>query len=199
MTAALASVSMSGPQPPEEHPWNELTLAAIPSAVSCARLLVHKAFIGEHFTKDFVRSVEQVTDELVVHAVATTGVTVSGSFSAHAFDHLRLLVVRLQIRPRRVVVEVRDDSNEPPHPRLTASRAIRTVERWGYDLPAPGRRVMWCAIAIPPDSRVLPRRVPRSTPRRAGRQVVGSVPDLALLRRVRDGLRELDDTGNEDS
>lgn len=202
MTASLARQLLGVPtervQPPVLR-RHELTLAAVPSAVRCARMLVHQSLMDRRFAENFVQAVEEATDVLVMHAVEATGVTASGSFCDQAFDHLRLLVVRLEVDSERVIVEVWDRSNQPPDPRLGAVRAIRTAEQWGYGRPARGQRVVWCTVAMSPDKPglVLPRRVPRPVPRTPRGQTAERLPDLELLQRLRDCLDRLGTPGSE--
>ncbi len=191
--------------PPSSRPveagwgrWDELTLAAVPSAVNQARWLVRFDLGRWGFEAGFVRRVEVVAEELVVHAVATTGVTEDEPLYAAAFDDLDVLVVRLRTFAGRVVVEVWDCTEAAPHERLARSVAVAEAEWWDFAVPLPGRRVVWCVVA--PECAAgdgaegsLPQRVP--APARSGAGVApagwaGSV-DTALLCRVLDGLRRV--------
>lgn len=200
MTAAVAerpaASSMSATNVSDWEHRNELTLAAVPSAVSCARMLVRQSLVHWQFDEEFVRAVERVTNELVIHAIATTGVIETAPFYDAVFDHLGLLFVRLRLSPERVLVEVWDCGELPPHPRLEGSRIIAATEEWGYDQPSCDKRVVWCVVSAIPDPQrgkqtELPRRVPRPVPRHDEMAPGAVSPDVDLLRRVLDGLRRI--------
>jgi hypothetical protein len=172
-----------------------LTLAAVPSAVNQVRLLALVNLERWGFDAGFVRRVVTVAEEVVVHAVATTGVTEDEPLFAAVFDELDVIVVRLRTVAGRVVVEVWDRTEAPPHEDLAAGLAGAGVDRWDFAVPLPGRRVVWCVVApehagggVTDGS--LPRRVP--APTRPGTGVSSARPvDPALLVRVLEGLHRV--------
>jgi hypothetical protein len=197
------SSAMGETHPPDWQQESKLTLAALPSAINCARMLVSSTLRGWHLDKRCVKAIELATDELVVHAVATTGVTEALPLFNPAFDHLAQISITLRLTPQRAQIEVRDSGRTPPAPQLGQSRAIATSQDWGYDLPFPGKRVVWCTVpTLPQEDRDgtsgLPRRTPRPIPRRPVGGPVNAMRDPNLLRRVLDGLRGLDRTTEQE-
>ena len=81
-------------------------MAALPSAVSCSRLLARHTLIDSPLDERNVTQVEQVVSGLVAHAVATTGITEALPSYSRAFDNLTLIAVRLSIEMERVLIEV---------------------------------------------------------------------------------------------
>lgn len=152
---------------PESETQHELTLAAVPSAVGCARMLVHHTFLDANIDDEIVARLEHVTAELVNHAVKTIGVSDALPLYHQAFDHLALIVVRLRLTTRHALVEVWDRCNETPLPQLSQSHAIAMADDWGYMQTSPNTRVVWCVVAtLSPMERetgadLLPKRVPR--------------------------------------
>jgi hypothetical protein len=199
MTAAAVATQMTDPstQPGGRMDLqDELTLAALPSAVNQARLLVELILTRWAFDKAFIRRVEAVADELVTHAVATTGVTDDEPLYAAAFDDLDVLVVRLRTFAGRVVVEVWDHTEAAPLELLTGSAAVADAEHWDFAVPLPGRRVVWCVMAPgcaagDTGEGPLPQRVPAPTRPEVGMPQADPVEpvDTAVLLRVLDGLR----------
>jgi hypothetical protein len=173
---------------------SELTLAALPNAVACARLLVAHTLTDSQVDGQSVRAAEQATKELVAHAVATTGVTAAVPIYDAVFEHLALLSVHLRLTPEQVQIEVWDSSAMPPHPRLGQAPAIQASAAWGYDLPSSGVRVVWCVLPVisRTDHTELPRRVPQRIPRQEENKRTTPQRDPDLLQRVLDGLRRID-------
>ncbi|MGH3876669.1 MAG: hypothetical protein ACRDSK_06480 [Actinophytocola sp.] len=171
-----------------------MTLAAVPSAVNLARLLVRFNLYRWAFDAGFIRRVVAVAEKLVVHAVATTGVVEDEPLYAAAFDDLDVIVVRLRIFAGRVVVEVWDRTEAPPHEALATALAVTDAERWDFAVPLPGCRVVWCLVAPQPVAGVvegwLPQRVPAPTRPGAGVRAAGPV-NKELLERVLEGLRHV--------
>ncbi len=164
------------------------------SAVNLARLLVQFHLERWGFDAAFIRRVVALAEELVVHAVATTGVTQDEPLYAAAFDELDVIVVRLRTFADRVVVEVWDHTEDAPHDRLAISAAVADSERWDYAVPLPGRRVVWCVMAPQRAAgfakESLPQRVPAPTRPRVGAPSADPV-DTAVRLRVLSGLHRL--------
>jgi hypothetical protein len=175
---------------------SKLTLAALPSAIGCARLLVRSALKGWDLDPRCANAIEAAMDELVVHAVATTGVIEDLPLYHPVFDHLSLISIKLRRTPDTAQIEVWDSGDLPPASQLSKSSVIAACQRWGYDLPGPSKRVVWCLVATFPhmdrDNQAgLPRRVPRPVPQPVAAEPVEAMRDPHLLERVRDGLRQL--------
>ena len=199
MTAAIAE-RPGAPEMRQARPdwWQDskLTLAALPSAIGCARLLVRSALKGWDLDPRCANAIETAMDELVVHAVATTGVIEDLPLYHPAFDHLSLISIKLRLTPDTAQIEVWDSGDLPPASQLSESSVIAACQRWGYDLPGAGKRVVWCLVATFPhmdrDTQAeLPRRVPRPVSRPVAAEPVEAMRDPHLLERVRDGLRRL--------
>lgn len=176
---------------PEWAYRGELTLAALPNAIACARLLARHTLTASRLDVDaaYRRRLEQVTEELVTHAVATTGVTAAVPLYDDIFEHLALLTVRLRLTLELAQIEVWDSGARPPHPRLGQTPAMQTSNAWGYDWPAPGHRVVWCVVPLAPSSR---EQAERPRPPRTDASPPAPARDPELLQRVLDGLRRMD-------
>ena len=144
----------------------------------------------------FGARIEHAADDLVGHAVATTGVTLAAPLYAEAFDELDIIVVRLSESAGRVTLEVWDRGNQPPLPALLRSASLACADGWDFALPHRGLRVIWCVLTPdsgPSPSRLsppLPRR-PQSRHRRADDSpspAPGPQHDTALLLRVIQGI-----------
>lgn len=189
---------MNETQPPEWRRVSKLTLAAVPTAVGCARLLVQHALTGWRIDKHDEAAIEQAVDALVSHAVETTGITDTLPVYSEAFDRLTLIKVRLILEPQRAIVEVWDSGSTPPLEKLCRHPAISASEDWGYDVPSRRRRVVWCALSTyfessPETSTALPRRMSRQFPHQKGTLPARAMRDPEVLWRVLDGLRNLTD------
>lgn len=111
-------------------------------------------------------------------------------------DNLAVLTVRLRLISRLLVLEVWDTGNRPPEPLFTGTPFA--LHDWGYTLLSPHQRVVWCALPTglpePDDTvripKVLPRRERQAFP--APVEPVTAQRDLDLLKRVLNGLRDLD-------
>jgi anti-sigma regulatory factor (Ser/Thr protein kinase) len=151
MTAAIAE-RPGTPEMRQARPgwWQDsaLTLAALPNAISCARLLVRSALTGWDLDLRCTNAIEAAMDELVVHAVVTTGVTDELPLCHSAFDHLTLIFVKLRLTPHAAQIEVWDSGDLSPAPQLSESAVIAACKQWGYDLPLPGKRVVWCVVPM---------------------------------------------------
>ncbi|MGH3759882.1 hypothetical protein [Actinophytocola sp.] len=204
MTAALAerpqAESMNETPRPEWEQRSELTLAALPSAVSCARLLVRSAALRLQLDARSTAAMEEITDALVIHSVVTTGVSEMGPLDGDAVMRLRLLVVRLRFMPDRAMVEVWDRSREAPHSRLGRLYAVQMADDWGFELFPSGQRAVWCATSLTFDTPnvlpALPRRIARRVTPIADDEPPLGAPDPALLKRVLEGLRRLGSDGD---
>jgi len=180
---------------------DQINLAAVHSAVTCSRLFTA-------YTLDLWGASSVVDDallvvaELVAGAVRATGVVdIRPRWSE--IDQLNLINVRLLCLEVCIVIEVWDvDPAEPVLPRdeLDAGdgRHLQLVDavasRWG-SYPAPRGKVVWAELPISVQTAgSLPlRRTQYLPPRPSAGDIERqpSFPDLALLRRVRDGLQGL--------
>jgi hypothetical protein len=192
----------SAPRPRCE---DDLTLAALLTAVSCARLLVRYDLDSWGIARDHIEMAEEVTATLVENAVKTTGIVKPHPTYSAAYDNLPLIGVRLRLFVRSLVIEVWDSSPEPPTlddqvfngDGRSTLHAHSTNVRWGYYPSPQGGKVVWCELIIIPleadDTteipRVLPHRVPQTPPE--PKQPVEPMRDPAVLKRVFDGLQHL--------
>ncbi len=181
-----------------------LELGALPTAVPCARLHA-RHLLWEWGLDGLAESTELLVSELVTNAVQAT---------AEQDDHT---AIRLQLfgAKTRVRIEVWDADPRPPTPKDPGDDGIPDLEAEGgrglflvealstcwdwYLTREPMGKVVWCEIEVDqPESgevdglalrQFLPRRVPRQVQVRP--VVVMNDPDI--LRRIRDGLRDLSD------
>ena len=181
---------------------NSLQLGALPTAAPCARL--H----AKHLLWEW--GLEEIADtaELLVSELVTNGVK-----AAQAMEQKPPVWLRLSPNNMQLLIEVWDGNTWPPSPReledgLPAledegGRGLFLVatlsDRWNWYLTQePIGKVVWCELHVQQSSTtedsetashtLLPRRVAHAqqiAPAKA-------MDDPFTLRRVRDGLRELD-------
>lgn len=190
MTAALAldvSARMPPPQTSLPRSTEGQLLAALPSAVGCARRFVR--FTLERWRLfDLIDTADGAAAELVGDAVSATGIVIEHpSYLDLYAKQLNLLDLRLHLTDAHVVIQVWDVDPTPPWPQDPAPGQARSRK---FYLPPHGGKVVWVALEIPP---ALPRRAgyPRPVPPAPARPVE-AMTDPALLERVRDGLHRLD-------
>ncbi|MGH3255947.1 MAG: ATP-binding protein [Streptosporangiaceae bacterium] len=156
----------------------ELTLASLPDAPSCGRLLVQR-YLRAWGIAHMIDEAQLVMSELLTNAV-------------NASTELTTIQIRLvAIEGTSLLIEVRDRNPEPPVLKDAASdneagRGLMMVdalcERWGYYHPAHGSKAVWAELLIP-----LPTREsahPDVPP-------VAAMDDPRVLRRVHTGLKNL--------
>lgn len=174
------------PQPRGEVRVYELELVAVPSAITCARLLVEYAAIKWQLAPACEEELGDVAEALVQQAI-TAADSDAAPVNCFAF--------RLRLVPRAVVVEVWDSHTEAPH-----SLPASTGEDGGYDFPGRGRRVMWCAVRTSLAQEAAGLDAPAGIPRRQRLQGPArasvAMQDPQLLQRVLSGLRDLDSGEN---
>jgi anti-sigma regulatory factor (Ser/Thr protein kinase) len=181
---------------------NSLQFGALPTAVPCARL--H----AKHLLWEW--GLEAITDtaELLVSELVTNGVK-----AAQALERRPPVWLRLSANSVQLLVEVWDGNTRPPSPReledgLPAledegGRGLFLVaslsDRWSWYLTRdPVGKVVWCELHVQQSSTtqdggtashtLLPRRVAHAREAPSAQ----AMNDPFTLRRVRDGLRELD-------
>lgn len=212
MTAALAlerHPTMTPPQPPPSLSMEDQLLAALPSAVDCARRFVRYT-LEQWRLHNLIDTAEIVVAELIGDAVAATGIVIEHPSYLDLYDkQLTLVDLRLQRLGTRVLIEVWDTDPTPPWPRepapgraeASSPRAAARVQSRTYYLPPPRGKVVRVELEIPPDGS-LEDTQELALPRRAGRphrqmfpapaRPVEIMTNPVLLQRVLDGLRQLD-------
>lgn len=124
-----------------------LTLAAVPSAVRCARMFA-RACLRQWGLESMAEDSELVISELVTNAVQATGITEAEPRWSQ-LDGLATIQVRLVLSDRSIVIGAWDRNPEPPvqaEPGTDSEngRGLAIVaalcQRWDY-LAAPGRQV----------------------------------------------------------
>lgn len=201
MTAALAldpPIRMTPPPASQPRAMDGQLLAALPSAVGCARRFIR--FTLERWRLfGLIDSAETVVAELVTDAVAATGIDVEHPGYLDLYEkQLNLVDLRVHLTDTHVVVLVWDIDTKPPRPREPAPERPRTRN---FYLPPHGGKVVWIALEIPvaplhgePRRTALPRRAgyPRRPIPPTPIHPVKAMTDPVLLERVRDGLNRLD-------
>ena len=202
MTAALVPDLSAGmtPPPPALLPQSadRQLLAALPSAVGCARRFVHYTLKRWRLFA-LIDIAESVAGELVTDAVSATGIVVEHPSYLDLYDkQLNLVHMGLHLAGAQVVIQVWDADPTPPWPREPAPEQARSRN---FYLPPHGGKVVWVALEIPPavllegsQQPALPRRAayPRRPVPPAPAHPVNAMTDPLLLGRVRDGLHRLD-------
>ncbi|WP_370352199.1 ATP-binding protein [Catenulispora sp. EB89] len=187
------------PQPAMTSPrpslMSSINLAAVATAVSCSRLFVGstlKQWNLQHLTDD----AELIASELVTNAVKKTGITrPSPRFTELA--GLAMLQVRLVVLRDGLIVEVWDrDTTAPVVSSVEeldeSGRGLFIVEtlsrRWNFYRPEGGGKWVWAELAISMVQGPLPKRHRSNAP---PVQPIKVEENVALIERVRDGLRDL--------
>lgn len=185
---------------------DRLTLAAVPTAVRCARMFVRITLQNWQASEETVETAELLASELVSNAVKVTGVVEQLPISSDAYRHLSLIEIRLMTFERSVVIEVWDTDSDPPvlQEQLLGAEDGRGLSivatmsrRWSYYVPPNGGKVVWCEFDLMPApaenatidlARPLPNRKRYAGPVYPAQ----AMNDPAVLREVLEGLHALD-------
>lgn len=190
VTAERPACSAMNPAPRPRY-VNDLTLAALPSAVTCARVFVVFQLREWGVACRHIGQAEDTAAELVASAVGATGIIDEDPLYGDAYNEVQVVGIRLRLVDQRLHIEVWDSSPNEPVP-LVPMRLP-----WQYYYAKDGGKVVWCEMPTirsvtnddPKEPSTLPRRLKTNTPTR-------QVPiecDPALLKRVLDGLLALSD------
>ena len=175
----------------------EITLAALATAVGCARLFVRSTLeaLGLDALAD---DTQLIASELVTNAVKTTGIAHQSPRWSERSD-VALIRMRLVVLGGGLLVEVWDRDSAPPRPEhgedpeAEGGRGLLIVEslsrRWNFYHPAEGGKWVWAELEIFPKPGPLPKREWSWVPPSARPTRVVSDPEV--LRRVRDRLKRL--------
>lgn len=194
------------PHPPQRV--SELRLAALVTAVGCARRFARHTLRSWRLDglDELGDSVDLVTSELVTNAVRATGITEEHPRYVDLYDQPpNVVIVRLRLLAASLFVEVWDADPTPPTSREPTlheegGRGLFLVaavsKAWNFYPSRAGGKVVWAELAIPAletTQELPPPVLPRRSP--AARQVrpVEVTDDLSTLQRVLHGLRRLDD------
>jgi anti-sigma regulatory factor (Ser/Thr protein kinase) len=188
------------------HCWplaSSLVVGALPTAVSCARL--H----AKHLAREWGLTGISETIELLVSELTTNSVQAMARHDGQPVIRLRLLSDYTRVR-----IEVWDAEPRPPAPKDPAADGIPDLEaesgrglflvaalsaRWAWACTQePAGKLVWCELDIDPlesspesngpaANPRLPQRIP--SPVQVRPATVMNDPDI--LRRLRDGLRNL--------
>jgi hypothetical protein len=175
---------------------SQLSLAAVPTAVGCARLFV-RAVLEQWRLGRLVDTAELLTSELVTHSVAAAGGAHPPTAGGLVAD-VCLIQVKLTQVADDLVVSVWDRDMRPPDVPQAGSdapggRGIQLVQRmskrWGYHFLETGGKIIWCVVGAMSHSTPcgLPIRMPAVLP--APRAEIEDDP--VLLRRVIEQLRRI--------
>jgi anti-sigma regulatory factor (Ser/Thr protein kinase) len=183
---------------------NFLELGPLTSAVPCARLHV-RAILREWHLTELCETAELVTSELVTNAVRASRQLADrpSIWLALMIEADEVLIAVWDANPKPVEYPALSE-DELPDPTADGGRGLFLVEHlasdWGVHYPHDvAGKVVWAKLHGPymPDLELdsrdnwlpLPQRMPHHEPMA---QYVRLMDDLALLRRVRDGLRRLE-------
>lgn len=132
-----------------------LTLAAVATAVPCARLFTTHCLRRMGVCGNLTDTAEVIVSELVTNAVKATGTTRRLSALGILNTRLSLINVSLRLTSTSLFIEVWDRDNQPPllgHPLLDqeGGRGLLLVaalsKRWGYCPTDQGGKVVWCEL-----------------------------------------------------
>jgi anti-sigma regulatory factor (Ser/Thr protein kinase) len=177
---------------------NGLTLAAVPTAVSCARMFARKQ-LSQWGLNQLTSDAELVLSELVTNAINATGTT-NPRPRWSELRNLALITVRLVVTADSLVIEVWDRDQSPPVPKQPeqadeVGRGLLIVgalcRRWHYFFPESGGKAVWGELEIPAYD-LIPSGLPRrQQPRLASANHIKAVPSYVTLERVLEGLRRM--------
>lgn len=175
-----------------------LTLAAVPTAVKCARVFARQR-LSRWGLNRLIVDAELVLSELVTNAVNATGTT-NPAPRWSELHNLALITVRLVITQDSLVIEVWDRDPSPPVPRQPeqadeGGRGLLVVaalcHRWNYFFPESGGKAVWGELVIPPHD-LTPSGLPkRHDPRLAPNRQAEAALRVKTLERVLEGLRRV--------
>lgn len=169
-TIAKVPIAMlSDPWHRVERHDSRLRLAALPTAVGCARRFAQhtlQAWLLDHVA-DLGDTVDLVVSELVTNAIQATGSIDPRPRYADLYDQrIGVVVLRLYLAEVSIVVEVYDRDPNPPllrEPTLESEdgRGLLLVDAvsttWGHYLRPAGGKAVWAELPIaatpPTDSR----------------------------------------------
>jgi hypothetical protein len=216
MTAALAErpvLVVTERKKRQVYAADQLTLAAVPTALSCARMFIRFTLQNWRIDRKHIETAELLVSELVSIAIEATGEPEPPPARHGPIRPLNLIRLRLLLFADSVVIEVWDSDPRPPMPQAPRpdtedSRGPALVARmsrqWNYYLARNGGKVVWCELGLvpmPADHATI--EFPRPLSRR--KRYTGPVHptevmnDPDLLKRVLDGLQALDsDDESED-
>jgi hypothetical protein len=132
-----------------------LRLAAVPTAVGCARMFARHTLHAWR-CPDVAEPATLITSELVTNAVTATGTTDPHPTYA-ALAAVPVVRVRLSLHNAALIIEVWDVSPEPPILRQQRENAEHgrgllivheESELWGVYFPKTGGKVVWAEIAL---------------------------------------------------
>jgi anti-sigma regulatory factor (Ser/Thr protein kinase) len=132
-----------------------LTLAAVATAVPCARLFTTHCLRRLGIRGDLADTAEIVVSELVTNAVKATGTTRHLSALAVLTTRLSLISVSLRLTSTSLFIEVWDRDHRPPRLGQPAAdqeggRGLLLVaglsKQWGYCPTDQGGQVVWCEL-----------------------------------------------------
>ena len=132
-------------------------LSALPGAPKQARAFVVGALGQWHVSPETIEAAELIASELVTNAVLHTG-RVDGLPEPGPTETVKVIRVRVGIVLGNVVIEVWDNSTEPPilnsnplDANAEGGRGLFLVgelsKDWGYSLLKFGGKVVWASIA----------------------------------------------------
>ena len=131
-------------------------LSALPGAPKQARSFVVEALEQWHVSPDTIEAAELIVSELVTNALLHTG-RADGLPEAGPTETVKVIRVRVGIVVGNVVIEVWDNSTEPPllngDPLDTDAEGGRGLflvgelsKEWGYSLPKFGGKIVWASV-----------------------------------------------------
>jgi Histidine kinase-like ATPase domain len=190
---------MDFPYPSRALGISYLTLAAVPAAAGCSRQLIRLTLDRWGLVR-MTGDAEMVVSELTTNAVQATRLT-DPKAKWNDVRNLATIHVRLLMFDTAIVIEVWDRySVAPASQDVTgeeeAGRGLSIVAalsaEWNYFLAPQGGKVVWAELPIPPypvnDADLPQRSRPGAV---AGGHHRGLARELALLRRIRRGLKNL--------
>jgi hypothetical protein len=134
-------------QRPPSRQQDQLTLAALLTAVRCAQLFVRYDLRDWKIRHEHIETAERLVSELTMNAVQTTGITSRQPTYSQTRSGLNPITVRLLLFDQTVVIQVWDTSPEPPADAKSGPSVLESVgTRWRYYHPPPGGKVVWCEV-----------------------------------------------------
>ncbi|WP_330266277.1 ATP-binding protein [Streptomyces griseorubiginosus] len=195
-----------GQEAPRHCNWvytSSLQLAAVPSAVSCSRMLV-RLTLTRWKLADYVETAELVMSELVTNAVRATGL-LDPEPQTWKIKEEHVIGVQLRAIGTSLVLDVWDRSSDQPVARSSDDDAEggrglllvgATCKQWDFFRPHAGGKIVWAELELdrtakPPPLSTMPVRIPGAT--KPPRGPVHTMAEEALLQRFLDALYQWDE------
>jgi hypothetical protein len=182
------------PPPLPRQAASDLTLIALHTAIRFSGLFA-KCSAQRWGFRHLSGAAERVAAELIARAVETTG-NPDPNPRYTDLGELRVIGIRISVKGNALLIEVWDSDPTPPRDSYLDSHLSAVEEasqRWSC-YPHSGGKVMWAELVAPQQRQAgeLPQRTAGRYCNPEPETPAQPPPNTALMRRVLDGLQDLD-------